>query len=197
MDPGEYVILATNPEKYTNEGIQVYRVSTGRLDNAGEVITLRDQQNMVVDQVHFDDHYPWPREPDGEGPSLELIAPSFDNSMASSWKTSEQTGGTPGTGEYTGVEEMEPLPRKNLHVNISPNPFHRTTCIRYLLSEESRVTLRIFNSNGQEVGLLAPELQPPGIHEINWVPDNLPAGIYFIHVSSGSYSQSEKVIYLD
>ena len=197
MDAGECVILAKNPEMYTNEGIQVYRVATGRLDNAGEMLCLRDSLNVVVDQVHFDDHYPWPREADGEGPSLELQGPWLDNGLASSWKASVQAGGTPGSGIRLGVEDMEPLPDDNLLLDVRPNPFRLTTHIRYSLTEEGSIILRIFNSNGQEVGTLTGEKQPPGFHEISWVPDNLPTGIYFINGFTGGNSQSVKVLYLN
>ncbi len=196
IHPGEYILLAVNPEIYSNLGIQVFKVSTGRLDNAGEVITLRDHQNMVVDQVHFDDHYPWPREPDGEGPSLELKSPELDNGLASSWKASEQTGGTPGSGEYTGFEEMDPLPRKYTQLSISPNPFHHTVFIRYTIHEESEVTIRIINISGQEVARMNRGKQAPGVHEIKWAPDNLPGGLYFLHLNPGSDHLKRKLLYV-
>lgn len=46
----------------------------------------------------------WPTEPAGNGPSLELIDPLLDNSVASSWRESGVDGGTPGAS---------PLPRCN------------------------------------------------------------------------------------
>ena len=168
-----------------------------KLDNAGEMLSHRDSLNVVVDQVHIDDHYPWPREADGEGPSLELQGPWLDNGLASSWKASVQAGGTPGSGIRLGVEDMEPLPDDNLLLDVRPNPFRLTTHIRYSLTEEGSIILRIFNSNGQEVGTLTGEKQPPGFHEISWVPDNLPTGIYFIHGFTGGNSQSVKVLYLN
>ncbi len=196
MGAGEYIILSVNPAIYAKEGIQVFGVSNGRLDNAGEVLCLRDHQNMIIDQVHFDDHYPWPREADGEGPSLELIDPWLDNGLASSWRASEQTGGSPGSGIQTGTKETDPDSYKNMRLDIYPNPFHLNTYIRYSIVEEDHVTIRIFNLNGQEVDRLIREKQAAGIHEIEWVPDNLPGGFYLIQMHSGGDNLHKKVLYM-
>jgi len=197
INPGEYIILAGDPKNHTNEGIQIFQIWEGRLDNSGEVLSLCDPENRVVDQVHFDDHYPWPREPDGEGPSLELISPALDNSLASSWKASEQTGGTPGTGKYTGVEEAGSSMDENLRLSVSPNPFHYTCKIKYALSEESQVIVKIFNGNGQELTTLVSKKQAPGNFEILWKPLDLPGGIYFIYISTEGYTRTEKVLHLN
>ena len=98
IDPGEFILLASNPLKYENSNAQCFEISNSRLNNAGEILTLSDPSGHIIDQVYYDDHYPWPREPDGDGPSLELISPFLDNALASSWQASTQAGGSPGIG---------------------------------------------------------------------------------------------------
>ncbi|MCK4746333.1 MAG: CotH kinase family protein, partial [Bacteroidales bacterium] len=197
MEAGEYIIVAKNAETYATRDCQVFQVSSGKLDNAGEEVSLYDNNAMIVDQVNYDDHYPWPRKPDGEGPSLELKDPSLDNILASSWKESEHAGGTPGTGNITGVEDINPISLQNILLNIWPNPIEFITSIEYSVPEESRITIKVFNSFGQEVRQLASGTRKPGTYNINWEPGNLPTGIYFIQVSCGRYSQTEKVLYLN
>lgn len=196
IDPGEFILLASNPSSYEQSGAQCFEVSAGRLNNAGELLTLQDSRGNMIDQVHFDDHYPWPREPDGDGPSLELKSPSLDNALPSSWQASELAGGSPGFGPYTYVEQAESIPENEMLIGIFPNPFHRTTSINYVLQEESLVTIRIINANGQVVDNLGAEKQLPGNYRVDWTPGNLPAGLYFIKFFCEGSLQFRKVVYL-
>jgi hypothetical protein len=66
------------------------------LGNGSDDITLLDASSAVQDLLVYDDDPPWPTGPDGNGPSLELINPVLDNSLASSWRASLGTNGTPG-----------------------------------------------------------------------------------------------------
>jgi len=68
---------------------------TGKLDNGGERITLRDETSTISNDFTYDDVSPWPTAPDGTGPSLELLDPTYDNTLAASWAASIG-GSTPG-----------------------------------------------------------------------------------------------------
>ena len=50
---------------------------------------------VMIDRVEYKDSYPWPTEPDGNGPTLELINPDFANEIANAWGFSIENG-TPG-----------------------------------------------------------------------------------------------------
>lgn len=196
IDPGEFILLAKNPFVYDTSGRQYFRIETGRLNNAGEILTLRDSEDYIIDQVHFDDHYPWPRDPDGNGPSLELISPLLNNALASSWRASEGTGGSPGWGHYTHVEESISTSANELQVEVYPNPFHTDATIRYTLHKESIVSIKVFNLNGQEVEDLGSMKQLPGRHHIQWTPGDLSDGIYFIRLASDKDTQISKVLFI-
>ncbi len=62
-----------------------YGPYTGGLDGGGERIQLKNAVGMVIDEVIYDDNWPWPTEPDGNGPSLELWDSWLDNSQGASW----------------------------------------------------------------------------------------------------------------
>ena len=68
----------------------------GKLSNGGEFVELRDNSNETVDSVDYLDGSPWPSSPDGNGPSLELIDPTADNSLPANWGASISDDGTPG-----------------------------------------------------------------------------------------------------
>jgi hypothetical protein len=101
MTPGEYIIVAVNAASYIGNGYQVFQNTSGNLSNNGEAVELQDGFGNVVDAVTFDDVAPWPTGPDDQCPSLELIDPSFDNSIASSWQASYVANGTPGAVNST------------------------------------------------------------------------------------------------
>ncbi|MEL6653292.1 MAG: lamin tail domain-containing protein, partial [Bacteroidota bacterium] len=69
------------------------------LSGDGEWVALLTNERCWVDGLKYNDSNPWPLEPDGLGPSLSLIDPSLDNSLAGSWQASIVGGaplGTPG-----------------------------------------------------------------------------------------------------
>ena len=66
------------------------------LGNGGDAVRIWDADGILVDIVVYDDSSPWPTAPDGDGPTLSLIDPNYDNSLPGSWLASEQDGGTPG-----------------------------------------------------------------------------------------------------
>ena len=65
------------------------------LGGGGERIRLFNSDELLINEVEYDDASPWPTEPAGNGPTLELIHPSFDNSSGANWSYSIDNG-TPG-----------------------------------------------------------------------------------------------------
>ena len=74
------------------------------LSNAGELVKLEDADNGTVQEFDYLDEAPWPVEPDGTGYSLVLVAPESrpDPAIATNWRASARSGGTPGTEETSG-----------------------------------------------------------------------------------------------
>ena len=71
------------------------------LGNGGDSVRIYNRNNVLIDFVDYDDEEPWPAEPDGDGPSLELVSCMEDNSQASNWLSSDSTAptGTPGPSQ--------------------------------------------------------------------------------------------------
>lgn len=66
------------------------------LNNSGDEIRIWNSDGFLVDNVAYTAVAPWPTEPNGSGPSLALLAPDLDNSLAVNWAASNENGGTPG-----------------------------------------------------------------------------------------------------
>ncbi|MBK9018231.1 MAG: CotH kinase family protein [Saprospiraceae bacterium] len=66
-----------------------------KFDNGGETLTLKNANGTTIDEVAYDDASPWPSSPDGDGPTLQLLAPTLDNSLATNWVGQTATPGLP------------------------------------------------------------------------------------------------------
>jgi hypothetical protein len=96
IGPGETIVLAQTSATYQNDGYQVFNWTSGGLSNGGEWLALIDPAGFVVDSVAYGVAPPWPTNPAGLGPSLELEDPGSDNQLPVNWVESSQIGGSPG-----------------------------------------------------------------------------------------------------
>ncbi len=92
---GEMILVAKNATTYNSLSCQVFQWEDSSLSNGGEMVQLEDGPGTIIDFVDYDDEGDWTSIPDGNGPSLELIGPDLDNSLAASWQASSPLGGTP------------------------------------------------------------------------------------------------------
>jgi hypothetical protein len=77
-----------------------------------------------------------------------------------------------------------------------PNPFNPTTVIGYRLAAGSHVTLKVIDVLGREVATLVSERQSEGSYSVTFQASNLPSGIYFYRLQTGSFTQTRKMILL-
>jgi len=173
------------------------------LSGSGELIRLYETSGSIIDSVMYDDNSPWPEEPDGEGPTLELINLNLDNSLAESWAASSEHG-TPGNPNITSsIEAENTYPAKKdyiLHSNY-PNPFNPKTTISYSLPVLATINMKVFDIRGQEVIVLQDEVKQAGNYVVQWNgcdrtgrPVN--TGVYFCRLEAGSVSKTIKMLYL-
>ena len=96
----------------------------------------------------------------------------------------------------TSVEEpIVPLDNYQLSNNY-PNPFNPSTTIKYIIPEQSYVTLKVFDGLGREVGLLVNEVKSPGNYKVDFDASNLTSGVYFYRIIAGDYIQTKKMLLL-
>lgn len=130
-----------------------------KLSNKSENIVIADAWGNVIDEVYYQDDYPWPWEADGQGAFLQLIDLDLDNSLPESWVAQF---GFEDVAEHHASEGF----------SVYPNP------------SDGKITIvggcgeyRITNVMGQilRTGLITSDLQQIDI-------SRLPAGMYFVTV---------------
>jgi hypothetical protein len=82
-----------------------------------------------------------------------------------------------------------------------PNPFNPHTEIRYQIPKDGHVTLKIFNTMGQEVRTLVDIVQRAGEYEVIWEGrDNedreVASSVYFCRLKAGEFSKTTKMVLL-
>jgi len=99
--------------------------------------------------------------------------------------------------QVTGIGDVKPnrVVSFRLYQNI-PNPFNPMTTIKYSLPASDRVTLKIYNCYGQEIETLVDDFQAAGKHELDWIADGLPSGIYFCRLKCEQMTQTRTLILL-
>ncbi|MFQ5628106.1 MAG: T9SS type A sorting domain-containing protein, partial [bacterium] len=72
-----------------------------------------------------------------------------------------------------------------------PNPFNAETIIEFILSQSEHITLKIFNTLGQEVVELVSEKRSAGLHTLRWNGTDansmdVPSGMYIYQMAAAS-----------
>jgi hypothetical protein len=94
------------------------------------------------------------------------------------------------------VENSTKLPKEfNLSQNY-PNPFNNSTVIKYAIPEEGLVTLKVFNTIGEEVAELVNDTKQTGNHEVSFDATGLSSGLYFYRLQAGSFVETKKMVLL-
>ena len=100
-----------------------------------------------------------------------------------------------GTFSYSDVVNVDvtSLPIQFELAQNYPNPFNPSTTIKFSIPQSSNVTLKIFNTLGQEVSTLINQNMESGVHTINFDASQLNSGIYFYRLDADQFSQVRKM----
>ena len=134
---------------------------TRKLSNKSENLVLADAWGNIIDEVHYYDSEPWPTEPDGNGPYLELKDLDSDNSLAENWTFGD---------DLTKINEFA----ENQNIAVHPNP--TSGKIHVVLSENA--------TRCQIIGLMGNVLEEtsPSSPDFELDLSGLPSGMYLVKV---------------
>jgi hypothetical protein len=93
------------------------------------------------------------------------------------------------------IEEEFITDNYNLYQNY-PNPFNPVTKIKFSVPKSDIVQIKVYDILGSEIKLLLNEYKQHGTYEAEFDASNLPSGVYFYRMISGSYAETKKMILL-
>jgi hypothetical protein len=98
--------------------------------------------------------------------------------------------------EYvTSVEEVKGQMPKNYTLGENyPNPFNPTTNIKFSIPESGMVTMKVYNTVGQEVATLVQEQKSAGEYNVSFNAGNLPSGVYIYQIQVNDFTASKKMM---
>jgi hypothetical protein len=104
------------------------------------------------------------------------------------------------TGDL-GIEEENTDFIANLLIlyQNKPNPVSTKTIIKYAISKQSKVSLKVFDSSGKEVATILKKEQSVGNYKVTWdindfSKNKLPNGVYFYCLNAGDYKETKKMV---
>ena len=159
------------------------------LPDSNGVIYLYDLSHQTVDEVRYSNKEPWPREADGQGYTLELKNPYWDNNNAQNWAASKTIGGTPGSANSVltvDIQGSQFIPKTTCLIRNAPNPFNNSTVITYYLGKPMSVRLSVFDVLGRQVCRLVNGFRQAGEHHVKFNGRSLSSGIYYYRLQAGS-----------
>jgi photosystem II stability/assembly factor-like uncharacterized protein len=75
-----------------------------------------------------------------------------------------------------------------------PNPFNPSTKIKFSIPSDGFVTLKVYNSLGEEAAHLMSGDLKTGYYETEFNSTGLSSGVYYYKLTAGSYSETKKMI---
>jgi Leucine-rich repeat (LRR) protein len=104
---------------------------------------------------------------------------------------------------FSDVTNLQNPLKMELYQNY-PNPFNPETEIKYSISGNNFVTIKIYDIFGREIESLINKTQQPGFYSIRWCPTNLSSGTYYYklvvseieQLNTGKYNFIKRMLYI-
>jgi len=127
--------------------------------------------------------------------SYEITNPSIEAVSLTATDNNGNTSGFAFIELITDVEkENDEIPERFSLDQNYPNPFNPSTKISFSIPTEEFVTLKVFNSLGEEVAELINETKPAGNYSVSFDASNLSSGIYFYKITAGNFMELKKMM---
>ena len=206
IQPNNYLVLAKDMDLFSSSYPDISNVIGPfdfSLSGGGDQVRIFDNTGILIDSVQYDDADPWPLEPDGSGPTLELINPEYDNSLAVSWASSLNNGspGMQNTAYLDSDVAENIIPEKTSLLPVYPNPFNGAVTIPVELAVPINASIIIYNLLGERITDIPINHLRPGHHTLVWQGRNqlghsVGTGIYFVRLQTKNSRSVQKLIYL-
>lgn len=175
--------------------ILYYRYALGNVDRTGNLIVNGESKNLTMKSTGAWTNYVIDS-------IVVNLAEGFNNTIRFS-ATGSDFGNldeiTISSKSITAVEASRNLPAEYQLYQNYPNPFNPETIINFSLPENNFVSLKIYNSLGQEIKTLIDKEINAGFHSVVWdgkdnFGNSVTSGIYFYKLSAGKFISVRKMI---
>ena len=92
-----------------------------------------------------------------------------------------------------GVHELNIVSRMQNY----PNPFYKTTTIKYTLEKNSNVKISVYDRIGSKVAELENSDKSAGPQQLEWNAETLSEGIYFLEVKANNAGMTKKLVLIN
>ncbi len=99
--------------------------------------------------------------------------------------------------DYTtiGIQQIsQEVPKEFRLEQNYPNPFNPVTNINFSIIKNGMVSVKIYNSQGKLVRILAEQDLKPGKYSVKWNAAEEPSGVYFYTLETADFRESRKMI---
>ncbi|MFH0759685.1 MAG: CotH kinase family protein [Bacteroidota bacterium] len=194
LAPRQYFVIASKPTWfYSRYGREPSGNFQNNLSNSGEQVVVHTAGGEVILDITYDDHLPWPEQPDGNGPSLISAEsdPDGDPNDYFYWTASSVIHGTPfyhdrivGTDEIIMGEDLNKL-------KIYPNPTDDLITVQWSSVVAFSYTLSIYDLRGT----ICYRGEFSDNAEVSFSALNISHGIYLVEIVTPAGKEIQKVIY--
>ncbi|UCH89374.1 MAG: T9SS type A sorting domain-containing protein [Thermoplasmata archaeon] len=94
----------------------------------------------------------------------------------------------------SSIEAFPSVPDNFALYQNYPNPFNASTTLRYDIPEAALVKIAVYDLRARRVGVLVNEYKQPGAYEVVWNGASFSSGIYFVRMTAGNYTTTEKML---
>lgn len=172
---GQSIFLANDAATFqAKHGIPAFGEFERNLPNSGHTLILADGFGNIIDFVEYSDSSPWP-DADGNGSYLQLTDSGLDNSLASSWESSDDAN----------LLSTKPLSGFS-NILLYPNP---ASNILHIRAKDMLTGIEIYDIYGK----LIQAVNASGTAADADISD-FSAGVYFVKVSGNYGAKTVKVI---
>jgi hypothetical protein len=157
---GDEIMIAKDLSLFEFEGDQQFEWTSGQLNNAGEMIVLKNAAGIIIDHVLYDPDLPWPSTELADQ-YLELISDDLDNHFATSWHVPNQP---------TLVDENELG-----GISVYPNP---TSALISFKGDSELQSIMVYDTQGRLV------MNHPGNSSVETIDvSSFEPGIYLVNIN--------------
>ena len=195
LAPGQYFVVAAKPKKFYE---RYGRIAEGNFSksfsNGGEQVLVQAANGTTIMDFTYEDDSPWPKSPDGDGPSLISYEknPTGDPNDFAYWTYSKQMHGHPGTDGTIETVSIVANEFAESSVSVFPNPTSDKLNIQLENKPDTDYELDIYDIKGT----LVHTQTCFGTTSIHLSDLNIQHGMYMINIQSETNTVSKKIVYM-